>query len=409
MSSLIQVFEHTKLTIHNNSNGAKLSKKQLDSLLAFNDNNNNKYFTGIREGIKFKEYVGVIQVGGTTIEILPKADKIDNGDYTKWRNVLLRMLGVCKKISLETISDANLKKRNHSLLEMYFDRFIEEVEKLLNKGLIKKYRTKDSNVFALKGQLLFAQNIQKNFIHQERFYTKHQTYDYEHLINQTLLKALQILSGLVSNTFLIDRINRIKLNFPEIKEIEIDAKKLNSIVLSRKSQDYSEALQIAKMIILNYSPDIKGGSENMIAILFNMNTLWEEYIFRMLLKTEQVKYIIRKQRPLKFWEDKTIRPDIVIFDSETKKALYIIDTKWKVIDYLEPSDADLKQMYVYNQYWDVEKSLLLYPQIEPFNENFGKYHKGINPENYCKLGFVNVLKDGVLDMNIGQNILNKLV
>ena len=39
------------------------------------------------------------------------------------------------------------------------------------------------------------------------------------------------------------------------------------------------------MIILNYSPDIRTGQENMLTLYcFDMNKLWEEYIYRMLLK-----------------------------------------------------------------------------------------------------------------------------
>ena len=406
MSKTIQVFEHERLTIHDKRKNGTINNSQLDKLLAFNDNNDNKYFTAIRDGVKFTEFVGVIQIGGTTIEILPKSDK---GDYNIWHNVLLKMLAVCKKINLETVSDANLSRRHFSLLDLYFERFLNEVEKLLHKGLIKKYRSKTGNVFALKGQLQFAKNIQQNLVHQERFFTKHQTYDQEHLINQVLLKALNILSKLVSNPFLTDNIKKLQLNFPEIKEINITTTHLESIKLNRKSQDYKEALQIAKMIILNYSPDIKGGNENMIALLFDMNKLWEEYIYRMLLKTEQNEYDIREQSSLEFWESKTIRPDIVIYEkTNPKNAIYIIDTKWKVINNSQPSDDDLKQMYAYNQYWNVNKSMLLYPQVEPVNEIFGKYHKGNLGNSYCKLGFVHVLKYGVLNQDIGSDILLKL-
>jgi len=405
MSKLISVFEHEHLTIHDKRNKGTINKTQLDKLLAFNDNHDNKYFTAIRDGVKFTEYVGVIQIGNITIEILPKADK---GDYNLWHGVLLKMLSVCKKINLETVSDANLSKRHFSLLDLYFDRFLNEVEKLLHKGLIKKYRYRTDNVFALKGQLQFAKNIQHNLVHQERFYTKHQTYDQEHLINQILLKALNILSKLVSNPFLTDKIKKLQLNFPEIKEISISKVQLDTVKLNRKSFDYSEAIQIAKMIILNYSPDIKGGNENMIALLFDMNKLWEEYIFRMLLKTPQNKFDISAQSSDKFWETKTIRPDIVLNCKVCQKPMFIIDTKWKVIKNTQPSDDDLKQMYAYNQYWNVNKSMLLYPQVESASEKFGKYHKGNLGNSYCKLGFVSVLKDGKLNQDIGQEILLKL-
>ena len=57
--------------------------KIIDKLWQYNDSNKNIYFEAIRHGVKFKNYVGVIQIGGTTIEILPKADKLNTESPTE--------------------------------------------------------------------------------------------------------------------------------------------------------------------------------------------------------------------------------------------------------------------------------------------------------------------------------------
>jgi 5-methylcytosine-specific restriction enzyme subunit McrC len=411
MRRLIQVFEYEKLTLHKNAKGDFLEKRELEKLYEFNDNHKNQYFTGIRDGIKFNSYVGVIQIGGLTIEILPKADKVNSSDkdnYDKWRNALLKMLSICRYLKTESVSEANLKKRHHSLLDLYFEIFLDEVSALLRKGLIKKYHTHTANTNALKGRINFSKNIQQNLIHQERFYTTHQVYDYEHTINQILLKGLLVLNTIADNTYLKDRINRILLDFPDIKEIEITKTHFDSLISSRKTVAYQEAIKVAKMIILNYSPDIKNGEENMLTLLFDMNKLWEEYIFRMLQRTSKEGYSVSSQSSEKFWEHKTIRPDIVITKKTTEKEeTYIIDTKWKVIDAQNPSDSDLKQMFAYNIYWNAEKSMLLYPQTSETNEKFGKFHKGREGENSCKLGFINIFDSDNLDLEIGSKILDK--
>lgn len=415
MARLIQIFEYENLTTTTNVRGEKLEPFELEKLYEFNDRNNNIYFTGIRNGVKFNSYVGVIQIGGLTIEILPKADKKNNsekGEYDKWRKALLSMLAICKKIKVDAVSEASLNKRYYSLLDLYFELFVDEVRTLLRQGLIRKYHNQSSNTLSLKGRLDFGKNIQQNLIHQERFYTSHQVYDYEHTINQILLKALTILSKIVTNPNLKDRISRIKLDFPDIKEIEITKIHFDRLNESRKTVPYNEAIKIAKMIILNYSPDIKGGQENMLALLFDMNKLWEEYIFRMLQKNKPNDIEIEFQNSQKFWESKTIRPDIVVTKKNIdpdKNEVFIIDTKWKVIDYRNPSDDDLKQMYAYNLYWMAERSMLLYPNINGYNESFGTFHKGKEGNNKCKLGFVNVLDvTGKLDDTIGSIILEKL-
>jgi 5-methylcytosine-specific restriction enzyme subunit McrC len=416
MARVIKVFEFEQLTLNEDWRGRFLEKRELDKLYEFNDKNNNVYFTGIRNGVKFKNYVGVIQIGGLTIEILPKTDKniAEDSDYTAWHGALLNMLKICKHINVNSVSEANLKRKHNSLLDLYFEMYLDEVQSLLRAGLVKKYRRDTSNVLALKGRLDFNKNIQQNLIHQERFYTEHQVYDYENLVNQIILKGLTILGGLSYNSQLKDRIARLRVNFPEIKEIPIQKHHFDKVKHNRKTVAYTRALQIAKMIILNYSPDIRSGQENMLTLLFDMNKLWEEYIYRMLIRTKRDDIQVSFQNKQKFWEGRTIRPDIVI--NKTVNGVsetYVIDTKWKILDAKKPkpSDDDLKQIYAYNMYWNAKRSMLLYPSSKPIEERFGNYWKGreIDELNQCKIGFADILDENLqLNFDVGSQILYKL-
>lgn len=413
----IQVFEFEKLTLHKDWRGRYLEQKELDKLYEFNDNNDNVYFTGIRDGVKFKNYVGVIQIGGLTIEILPKTDKntSEDSDFSAWHGALLSMLKICKHINVNSVSEANLKRQHNSLLDLYFEMYLNEVQSLLRVGLVKKYRRDSSNVLALKGRLDFNKNIQQNLIHQERFYTEHQVYDYENLVNQIILKGLSILGDLTYNSQLKDRIARLRVNFPKIKEIPIQKHHFDKVKENRNTVAYTRALQIAKMIILNYSPDIRSGQENMLTLLFDMNKLWEEYVYRMLLRTKDDNLTVSFQNKQVFWEGRTIRPDLVLIrkNDDDDDETFVIDTKWKVLDITnpKPSDNDLKQMYAYNLYWNAKRSMLLYPNSKGIDEKFGNYWKGREePENnQCKVGFINILvEDNFLNLNIGEDILSKL-
>ena len=418
MSRVIQVFEHERLTLHRNQWGQYLTELELEKLYEFNDRNNNIYFTGIRNGVKFNNYVGVIQIGGLTLEILPKADKrkeANDLDHTKatnnWRNALLRMLAICHHIRVDSVSEASLERRHHSILDLYFEMFLKEVESLLHRGLAKKYRDTKGNLPVLKGRLAFSKNIQQNLIHQERFYTHHQIYDQDHLINQILLRALVILNQITTSPFIIDRLARIKLDFPEIEHVKIQPHHFDQLTENRKTSHYREAIKIARMIILNYSPDIKRGEEDMLALLFDMNKLWEEYIYRMLLRNKEEDTTISFQNAQTFWKTdtykKTIRPDLVI---KKGAETFIIDTKWKVIDSTKPDDDDLKQIFAYNLYWESYHSILLYPTVV-INSNSvsGKYYKGLNNNHRCTLAFVEVLdKAGRLNKECAHDILKFL-
>ncbi|WP_165749495.1 McrC family protein [Cellulophaga sp. Z1A5H] len=420
MSHLIQVFEYEKLKANDVAffPDETVGKKVIDKLWQYNDSHNNIYFDAIRNGVKFKQYVGVIQIGNITIEILPKSDKHKStkADKKTWHDVLLKMLVKCKKIRVDSVSEATLRKRFHSLLDLYFELYLQEVNYLLEQGLIKKYHKQSGNLKILKGRLEFSKNVQHNLVHKERFYTSHQVYDINHNINQILYKGLIVLKSITNNNALTDKINRTLSRFPQVDNKSINKTHFDSLVANRKTTLYQEAIKIAKMIILNYSPDIKGGNEHMIALLFDMNKLWEEYVYRMLVKHQNKNLKVNFQNSNKFWENTRIKPDIVLTKTHEDgvKETFVIDTKWKVLDAAnpKPSDNDLKQMFAYNLYWDANKSMLLYPHTSNIDENFGKYWKGrANPlDNQCKVGFINVLdENNQLNFEIGENIIKKLI
>jgi len=143
----------------------------------------------------------------------------------------------------------------------------------------------------------------------------------------------------------------------------------------------------------------------MLALLFNMNDLWEQYITEKLRQAlRSTSFTVYGQQSRNFWKGITIRPDIVIKQEE--KTVLVIDTKWKNIWRAKPSTNDLRQMYVYNDYWQSPEAILLLPHTdnlktisEPFEE---KGHR-------CGLMWISVLKNGVLNTNIGKELKEKFI
>ncbi|TXE15710.1 restriction endonuclease [Psychroserpens burtonensis] len=405
----ISVFEHQRLYV--GEHGFK--QTHLDALLKLNEYNEGNYFEPIAKGIKFNQYVGVIQVDGLTIEIHPKADKDDEDN--KWKGVLLKMLKACGKLKAESSGAAHVKRQHLNLLEVYFEMYLLEVDALVRKGLIKKYRKQTHNTKALKGKLEFAGHIRKNSVHKERFYTTHQVYDPNHLLHQVLYKALTIVDQFTMGTRLSDLSNRVLLNFPKVDFKSITAKQLNSIRLNRKSSSYSDSLELARLIILNYSPDISSGKEKMLSLLFDMNELWETYILKQLQKTcYGTDILVSGQETKSFWGSNSLRPDVVL---RKGSKTFIIDTKWKRPLKSSASVGDLRQMYTYCRFWDAEKALLLYPG-EPNENKFRSYltddyskdtEDNHNPiDHKCKMGFVEVMKGNELNPDLGKKIFDLL-
>lgn len=363
INKTIQVFEYKQLKIGKHG----FERQHWEALGWYNEQNGGRFFSLSPNSVKFNQYVGVIQVGNLTIEILPKISQtVEKGDKSKWQKVLIDMLRECRWMKIFAHDKASLRYKSNSILEAYLELFIHECEELVREGLVKKYRTRDNNCSALKGKLLFNKQIQLNMIHKERFYTRHQVFDKENLYNQILLKALKLIPSISQSPLLKDKVYNLILSFPELNDITVTPATFDSIIFDRRTTRYKEAIEIAAMLLLNYRPDISSGQNHVLAILFDMNDLWEEYFYRQLYKNKPANWVISPQNSKKFWKldnqnmRKTIRPDIVIHDKNTGVNI-ILDTKWKIPDRNIPADEDLKQMYVYNEYWTSKNAILVYP------------------------------------------------
>lgn len=393
-----------------------------------------EYYRILNKGIQFTNYVGVIQAGNLTIEVLPKTDRTNAtaanltteelkkadadtaSSKQNWHDVLLQMLKECRLLRVNHVDRANLNLKSNSILDIYLELFLTEAEKLLHEGLVKKYRKTEGNNLALKGQLLFSKNVSQNLIHQERFYVRYTEFSRNNIFNQLLLKTLCLIPQLSSSPWLTDKVNRLLLDLPELPDCNVSHSTFDKLVYDRKTERYKEALLISKMLLLNYRPDITGGSENVIAILFDMNKLWEEFVYRRLKREESAYSIqVHRQQSEKFWSSgvlywpKAIRPDIVI---RKGGEIIIIDTKWKVVEDMVPADDDLKQMFAYNLFWNCDKSILLYPGQND-RINHGDYHDFRDTNKYhtkCAVQTINILNGNYeLDKVLGHRILSQLL
>ena len=102
---------------------------------------------GYGKVLQAQNYVGVIQTkDGTTIEILPKISNLKDDNQTdknvrpktkedKSKEILIKMLKTLKKSPFKNFNMANLKSSKIPLLEVFITMFLEELSKLIQKGL----------------------------------------------------------------------------------------------------------------------------------------------------------------------------------------------------------------------------------------------------------------------------------
>lgn len=388
----IVVFEHE--TFHFKEEHKKI---KLDIALENYHGDGTPFFSLVRNGVKFNQHVGVLKVGRTTIEVLPKADR--NNEKEVWKHLLINMIKTVWEFDVKVSGSADLKLKSTSVLDLYFELYVKELEYLLRRGLIKRYNRKEGNLTTLKGALQFSKHISQNLVHKERFYVKYSHYDVNHKIHCILYKALKLIEQTNNKPYLSSRIGTLLLNFPEMNDLKVTESTFDKINFDRKNRHYENALQIAKLLLLNYHPDVSKGNNHVLALMFDMNRLWEQFVYVVLKKNlNHTDIKVRAQQSKEFWRSETgaskMKPDIVL---ETSGNRVVLDTKWKNLNggYL-PSPEDLRQMYAYHRYFKAKKTALVYPGEE------SKLIKGdysaiendmIKDKLTCGIAFISTHKD----------------
>lgn len=376
-TTCISVYEHDRLQLGETEQFLPEHLSLLQQYLGEKDTEVFPYYQLINNGVKFKQYVGVLCVGNLQIEVLPKIEKqVAKGEEGTWRDHFLEMLRAVFKLQTRTPSNADQAMRESAILDVFLVKFLNEVEALLHKGLIKTYRKTEENRTSMKGKLVFSKHLTKNYVHKERFYVNYTTYDRNHILNCILYKALKLVSHIAMNSYTQCRAKTMSFEFPELNDIAVDDALFERLTFDRKSEDYRTAIDIARLILLRYMPDQSKRGKHVLALMFDMNKLWEEYVFVILRRSLREEYKVSAQKVKRFWESsfgtKVIRPDIVVSD-KSGKPVCVLDTKWKCPAVGEPpSDADLKQMFVYHKYWGVKRTALLYPSTKD-GKHCGKF------------------------------------
>ncbi|WP_289412064.1 McrC family protein [Sulfurovum zhangzhouensis] len=340
--------------------------------------------------IQAQNYVGVIQTkDGTTIEILPKisnlkSDKDESGKTIKSKDdkskeILIRMLKTLKKSPFKHFNMAHLKSTKMPLLEIFITMFLDELNKLIQRGIKSDYITKEENLQYLKGKLKINDQIKRNYIHKERFFVEYQEFLSDRVENRLIKTTLLYLYKKSRSNRNQQRIREFLFIFDEISECKDVKVGFSKVRLDRQMKDYEQVLLWCRTFLLENSFSPYKGNDVAFALLFDMNLLFESYVYDYLRRKGEFESITAQDKThhLAYHEGKgrfKLKPDIVIND-----GAIIADTKWKILSedktHQGVSQDDMYQLYAYGTKYQKCKDLyLIYPLDKVATDEGRHYH-----------------------------------
>ena len=356
---------------------------------------------GFGKVLQAQNYVGVIQTkDGTTIEILPK---IKNATTEKSKDILIKMLKTLKNSPFKNLSVANLKSSKIPLFEIFISMFLEELTVLVRNGIKSDYISKEENLKFLKGKLKISEQIKYNTIHKERFFVQYEEFISNRVENRLIKTTLQFLYNKSKLNKNQQRIREFLFVFDEIEISHNIKTDFSKIKLNRQMKDYEQVLLWCKTFLFENSFSPYKGNDIAFALLFDMNLLFESFVYSYLKKSSNFQDIKSQDRTHHLAYENGIgrfrlKPDIVINGGKI-----IADTKWKILSedkaYNGVLQDDMYQLYAYGtKYENCQKMYLIYPFDELIIKNSYNYFK--NKELKLDILFFDVYKKEFVDKNI---------
>jgi 5-methylcytosine-specific restriction enzyme subunit McrC len=321
--------------------------------------------------IRAQQVVGVLAAPGVAVEILPK---IDNQSDEAVRHVLVEMLAQAFNLPIAPGRLAELSRQHRHLLEIIIGLFCELVFRVVHRGLPRAYVGQMADLPSLRGRLdvyrqfgVLAASPQKLACHFD-----------------------ELSSDILPNRILKTAINRLRRqssapkNQRQLAELDFMLEDIRpfapgepipfqGLVLDRTNERLRAPLEIARFLIEGSYQTTSSGHGRGFALLFEMNTLFEEFVGRAAQRVSgQHGARVHLQGP---------RTHVLNRESDgralfaTKPDIYwshaaadiLVDTKWKRLDASDSegrmgvSQGDIYQMMAYAHVYPARRLILLYP------------------------------------------------
>lgn len=318
--------------------------------------------------LKATQYVGIVSFRGRRIDVLPKllsgvVDKENDEEIRLMQKNLLIMLSYTHQLNIKDSDVSKFDLGKDNLLDVYIYLFARDLMKALQKEGLHSYERKEQNISFIKGKINFSKDQRINKYDRSKTVCEFSSFERDNIINQTFLFLCEKLLLVTNNSLtrqylnqslkLLDGVTRKNISYMQIRDTDV----------GRSFEIFKTPFQFAKIFLRNSTPSLANGSNDSYCVMFDMNAVFEEFIYSFLnryradLGISEVAFQ-RNRTLFQSWEDLSsnvehgdfgnVRNDIYIKFEAKGRAPLIIDTKYKRINSVKDiSTQDYFQLLTY--------------------------------------------------------------
>ena len=248
-------------------------------------------------GIETTSWVGVIKYKNTHLQILPKLiytkeykENYDKKTKEETKSNILKnlifMLSYTKKLDIKISNEAKLSTVQNPFIEILIREYAKSLFECLKRLTPKKYVREKDNLNYLKGKIKFTENIRYNSANQAKFYCEYDEFSENNILNQLFLFVSTCLYNISNDSNNKKTLKFIMNHYSDIKLVRFDRFKAEKIKLSRSQELFKKPFNLAKMFVEKTSVDLSKNKFKNITLIWDMNKLFEEFVFEIMKKYE---------------------------------------------------------------------------------------------------------------------------
>ena len=331
-----------------------------------------------RHELRARGVVGVVAAEDCSLEILPKIDvpaaQGSIEERSEIRKRLVHILAVALDMKIESGRLSDLDWQRETLLEILIRIFCVKLTEAVRRGMPRRYIGHEDDLPALRGTLDVPRQFTRHAVNPSRIACRFDELSTDIALNRIIKAALAHLSRLSRSFSNLQRLRELAFVYADISSVPVQALRWDDVVIDRTNRDWQDLVGMARMFLRNQFQTTSAGAGLGTALLFEMNTLFEEYVGRLVARAMTgTEYRVSLQGGREYCltaQDSgrqvfQTKPDILI--RRGGQVVQVIDTKWKRISSRidDPkkgvSQSDIYQMMAYAHLYKAPRLTLLYP------------------------------------------------
>jgi 5-methylcytosine-specific restriction enzyme subunit McrC len=364
----VSLIEHETAWIAERPSGKQFSVSEVTALDKMQKSQGVEAFRWIsRTQIRTGQYVGMVATPDIRLEILPKIDGLAEA---RTRQVLVRMIATAWEIPVWEGEVAPHDYQNSDLLEVLIKLFAERVLLQIRSGLNRAYQAHEGDLSRLRGKLNVSRQFTRLAAQPQWLACRYDEFTSDNPLNRLLLCAVAFLARRSRRPDTQRLLSEIRSHFEDVAEVAPAAALAQEFTLDRTRRRWEICATLARLFLLSSYQAAHGDAQQGIALLFDMNVLFEVYVAALARRIcAPLGYKVHAQGPQRCLARSAAdlgafqtKPDLTI---ERDGITIVADTKWKRLDptrpYFDVAQADAYQMHGYAHVYRSHSSILLYP------------------------------------------------